>query len=198
MPLKIGQSTNHQAVQDDKVFFGFWVYLMTDLIMFAVLFACYAVLHDSTFGGATARQLFSLPDALTETLILLTSSFTTGLGLVALKQKNKIRTLLAFSLTFILGLSFLSLEVKEFTQLLQTGNTFQKGAFLSSFFTLVGTHGLHIFVGLVWMLILIIYTVFKGLGQSTIRKFSLLAIFWHFLDLVWIFIFTMVYLVGHI
>lgn len=181
---------------DDKVIFGFWVYLMTDLLMFATLFATYAVLRGSTFGGPTARELFNMPFALVETLILLTSSFTSGLGLLAARKADKNQVILWFGLTFLLGLAFLSMEMNEFSHLFAEGHTFQTSAFLSAFFTLVGTHGLHIASGLFWMLILFIYLFKRGLTHSMVRKFTLLSLFWHFLDIVWIFIFTIVYLFG--
>lgn len=181
----------------DKTLFGFWVYLMTDLVMFAALFATYAVLHTSTFGGPSGRELFDLPFALAETIILLTSSFTCGLGLLAARSKNLTNTVLSFAITFALGISFLVMEFSEFSRLIADGNGFQRSAFLSSFFTLVGTHGLHISVGLLWMVILFAYIFRRGLTESNIRKLTLLSLFWHFLDIVWIFIFTIVYLLSH-
>ena len=180
----------------DKTYFGFWVYLMTDLLMFAALFATYAVLHNNTFGGETAGQLFSLPFALWETLILLTSSFTSGLGILAARKFDKKQVFVWFGITFLLGVAFLTMEMTEFSRLFAEGNTFQRSAFLSSFFTLVGTHGLHIATGLFWMLLLFIYMMKKGLTQSAVNKLTLLSLFWHFLDIVWIFIFTIVYLFG--
>lgn len=191
------QSIIHNPLLDDsKVTFGFWVYLMTDLIMFAALFASYAVLHGNTFGGPSAPELFSLPLAFTETIILLTSSFTCGLAILAVRQNNKNQVLFWFGLTFSFGLAFLSLELNEFNHLISEGNSFSRSAFLSSFFTLVGTHGLHITAGLLWMIISIIVVWSKGLTSNIGRKLTLLSFFWHFLDIVWIFIFTIVYLIG--
>ena len=183
-----------EAEATDRVLFGFWVYLMTDLLMFSVLFACYAVLHNNTFGGATASELFSLPVALTETLILLTSSFTVGIAMVAARNRDKTQTLIWFGLTFVLGLAFLVLELKEFSALIHEGHTLKTNAFLSSFFILVGTHGLHITSGLVWMTTTMGYIMKRGLNAPLVRKLSMLSLFWHFLDIVWIFIFTIVYL----
>ena len=180
----------------DKTQFGFWVYLMTDLLMFAVLFACYAVLHGNVYNGPASNELFNLPFALTETMILLTSSFTSGLGMLAAHEKSRKHVLIWFGITFLLGLAFLGLEISEFGKLISEGNSFQRSAFLSSFFTLVGTHGLHITSGLLWMLICMIYVSTKGLNKHIIRKLTLLSLFWHFLDIVWIFIFTIVYLMG--
>lgn len=178
----------------DRVMFGFWVYLMTDLLMFAVLFAVYAVLHGNTVGGPSDRDLFSLPLALQETLLLLTSSFTCGIGMIAARQGNKKQVLTWFGITFALGVMFLTLEVKEFAELIHHGHTMGVNAFLSSFFTLVGTHGLHITSGLLWMAITLIYVIKRGLNSHMVRKLALLSLFWHFLDIVWIFIFTIVYL----
>ncbi len=181
---------------NEKTQFGFWVYLMTDLLMFAALFATFAVLRKNTFGGPSGRDLFNLQFALTETLILLTSSFTCGLGIIFAQKKKVKQTVIFFGITFLLGISFLGMEIYEFSHLITDGNSPQRSAFLSSFFTLVGTHGLHITSGLLWMIILFIQIFRKGLTDSNLRKLTLLSIFWHFLDIVWIFIFTIVYLMG--
>lgn len=184
----------HEAEADDRVMFGFWVYLMTDLLMFAILFAVYAVLHNNTFGGESGHDLFSLPLALAETLILLTSSFTCGIAMIAARQRNKALTLFWFGVTFALGVAFLSLELKEFAEFIHEGHTLRSNAFLSSFFVLVGTHGLHITSGLLWMATTLVFVMKRGLNSHLVRKLSLLSLFWHFLDIVWIFIFTVVYL----
>ena len=191
-PLK--HHIDHEVETNDRVMFGFWVYLMTDLLMFSVLFATYAVLHNNTLGGETGRQLFSQPLALAETLILLTSSFTVGIAMIMARQGKKAQTLLWFGITFALGLAFLSLELREFAQFIHEGHTMQSNAFLSSFFVLVGTHGLHITSGLIWMGTSLIFVMKRGLNQHLVRKLAMLSLFWHFLDIVWIFIFTIVYL----
>lgn len=180
----------------DKNYFGFWTYLMTDLIMFGVLFATYAVLHQSTFGGPTTNDIYNLPLALLMTMILLTSSFTSGVGMLMAHNKKKGQTLFWFGLTFLLGAAFLGLELYEFTELFHHGYSFQRSAFLSSFFALVGTHGLHIASGLLWMALVMGFVWRKGLTIPLVRKLTLLSLFWHFLDIVWIFIFTVVYLMG--
>lgn len=190
----VNKLNHHEAEADDRVMFGFWVYLMTDLLMFAVLFAAYSVLHDNTLGGETDRELFSLPIALTNTLLLLTSSFTVGIGMIAARAGRKYQTLLWFGITFLLGLCFLGLELYEFAELIHEGHTWKVNAFLSSFFVLVGTHGLHIIFGLLWMGITLIYVIKRGLNKPLVRKLALISLFWHFLDIVWIFIFTIVYL----
>src|SRR5579859_5592795 len=186
----------HEAASDDRVGFGFWVYLMTDLLMFTVLFACFAVLRNNTFGGPTGRELFSLPSALAETLILLTSSFTAVLGMLAARLGNKRQVLGWFGVTFLLGFVFLVLELKEFVTFVYDGNTWHSNASLSSFFTLVGTHGLHITFGLLWMGVTLALIWKRGLDSHLVRKLTLLSLFWHFLDIVWIFIFTVVYLMA--
>lgn len=182
--------------QDDKAIFGFWVYLMTDCVLFASLFATYAVLHNNTYGGPTASQLFSLPYALIETLILLTSSFTCGLAMLAAQRKDKKQVLWLFGLTFLLGIAFLAMELTEFRHLVQEGDSWRRSGFLSAFFTLVGTHGLHITVGLFWMVIMMAQVLRRGLNSVTIRRLTMLSLFWHFLDVIWIFIFSIVYLLG--
>lgn len=190
----MSHAAHHEEAANDRVMFGFWVYLMTDLLMFAVLFAVFAVLRNNTVGGPGGHELFELPLALQETLLLLTSSFTCGLGMLAARGNKKAQTLLWFGITFILGALFLTLELKEFTAFIGEGETPQTNAFLSSFFVLVGTHGLHITSGLLWMGTTMVYIMKRGLNKHMVRKLALLSLFWHFLDIVWIFIFTIVYL----
>jgi cytochrome o ubiquinol oxidase subunit 3 len=183
---------------DSKAIFGFWVYIMTDCVLFAGLFATYAVLHNNTFGGPSGRELFSLPFVLTETLLLLTSSFTCGLAMLAAYRKDKALVIFWFGVTFLLGLAFLTMELTEFRHLAAEGNSWRRSGFLSSFFTLVGTHGLHITVGLSWMVVMVTKVLRGGLTSANIRRLTLLSLFWHFLDIIWIFIFTIVYLLGAI
>jgi len=181
---------------DATTIFGFWVYIMTDCVLFAGLFATFAVLRNNTFGGPPGKDIFSLPYVLTETLILLTSSFTCGLAVLSARRSDKNRTLFWFGLTFLLGLIFLIMELSEFRHLAIEGNSWRRSGFLSSFFTLVGTHGLHITAGLTWMGIMMLKIVSSGLTRSNVRKLTLLSLFWHFLDIIWIFIFSIVYLMG--
>ena len=184
----------HEKEVYDRTMFGFWIYLMTDLLMFAILFAVYAVLRNNTIGGEPGNQLFELPLALTETLILLTSSFTCGIAMIAVRKRNQNQALTWFMLTFVLGLVFLIIEVAEFAKFISENQTPQTNAFLSSFFALVGTHGLHITSGLIWMAVTMVYVLKRGLNSRLVRKLAMLSLFWHFLDIVWIFIFTVVYL----
>ena len=187
----------HDEIEkNDTSYLGFWIYLMTDLIMFSVLFSTYAVLHTSTFGGPTSYDQFNLPYVLKETLILLTSSFTMGLAMLAAAQQKMRSTIVWLSATALLGIGFLYMEISEFIHLINTGAGFTRSAFLSSYFALVGTHGAHIAVGLVWIFIMIVAIAYRGLSGSTVRKLTMLSLFWHFLDVVWIFIFTMVYILG--
>jgi cytochrome o ubiquinol oxidase subunit 3 len=196
--IALKELSAHEREGNDRAMFGFWIYLMTDLLVFSILFAAYSVLHGNTAGGESGRELFSLPMALVETLLLLTSSFTAGLGMIAARRGSKSQVLTWFGVTFLLGLAFLGLELREFAAFIHEGHTMQSSAFLSSFFVLVGTHGLHITSGLLWMGITLGYVMKRGLNQPLVRKLSLLSLFWHFLDIVWIFIFTVVYLMAFV
>jgi cytochrome o ubiquinol oxidase subunit 3 len=169
---------------------------MTDTILFATLFATYAVLRGNTYGGPAGRDIFDMPYVLVETLLLLFSSFTCGLAMIAMQRRKTGLMGVLLGLTFVLGLAFVTMELTEFTHLIADGNSWQRSAFLSSFFTLVGTHGLHISVGLLWLAILSIRVMRGGLTPSKVRQLTLFSLFWHFLDVVWIFIFTIVYLMG--
>lgn len=188
----------NKEISKDKVFLGFWIYMMTDLLMFSVLFAVFMVLRDNTFGGITIAEIYDPPFVLTETLILLTSSFTVGLAILFAIKKLKTPTVFFLILTAILGLIFLGMELYEFYHLFSEGYTYQKSAFLSSFFTLLSFHGLHIIGGTIWITILATHIFLKGIVDNNIRKLRMMGIFWHFLDVVWIFIFTIVYLFGGI
>jgi cytochrome o ubiquinol oxidase subunit 3 len=187
---------DHEAETTDKVVFGFWIYIMSDCILFASIFAAFAVLHNNTFGGPGPKELFSMPYVLVETFLLLTSSFTYGLAMLATYKKAKHQVLFWLVITFLLGLSFICMEVNEFHHLILEGNGPNRSAFLSSFFTLVGTHGLHVTCGLIWMVLLMFQVAKHGIGAMSTRKLMCLSLFWHFLDIVWIFVFTVVYLMG--
>jgi cytochrome o ubiquinol oxidase subunit 3 len=191
-----GHADARDVEGDAKAIFGFWVYLMTDCVLFAGLFATYAVLRDNTFGGPAGYQTFNMPEVLVETLVLLMSSFTCGLGVLAARGNLKTQVLGWFAATFVLGLVFLTIEVTDFHSLVTQGNSWTRSGFLSAYFTLVGTHGLHITIGLLWMAVLVVRIRKTGLTRGNVRRLTLLSLFWHFLDLVWIFIFTIVYLMG--
>lgn len=185
-----------QAAADSKSQLGFWIYIMTDCVLFASLFATYAVLHTNTYGGPSGKDLFSLPFVLAETLLLLTSSFTCGLAILAARRADKSQTSVWLIATFVLGLGFLFLELTEFRHLALEGNSWRRSGFLSSFFTLVSTHGAHITSGLIWLSVVLVQIIRRGFTRGVMRRLTMFSLFWHFLDIVWIFIFTVVYLMG--
>jgi cytochrome o ubiquinol oxidase subunit 3 len=180
----------------DDVPFGLWVYIMSDCVLFASLFAAYAVLHTETAGGPASALVFDPHFVLIETLVLLTSSFICGLALIAARYRNALLVWVLSLGTFALGVVFLGMELHEFGALIGAGHSWQQSAFLSSFFTLVGTHGLHIFIGLVWLFGLLLHLAIRGLTPVTTRRLMYFSLFWHFLDIVWICIFSLVYLLG--
>lgn len=186
----------HAKEQSEKTVFGFWLYLMSDCVLFASLFAVYAVLRGATFGAYAPADLLDLPFVLAQTLLLLASSFTVGLALVAAHAHKRTLALAALGATFLLGLSFLALEFVEFRHLLLEGEGPYRSASLSAFFALVGTHGLHVAAGLLWLLVVAAHILARGFAAATTRKLWCFALFWHFLDIVWIFIFSFVYLFG--
>lgn len=179
-----------------KTVFGFWIYLLTDFVLFGALFATYAVLRNSTYGGPSAAELFHLPFALMQTITLLVSSFTIGLAGAAAHRKEVKTTLALLAVTLLLGISFMGMELADFKQLIASGNGWQRSAFLSMFFTLVGTHGIHILFGLLWILVLGIPIWRHGITTVDIRRVTCLKMFWQFLNIVWIFVFSFVYLMG--
>lgn len=189
-----------ETVQDRfveyKTSLGFWLYLMTDCILFASLFATFAVLRNATAGGPSGADIFEMPMVLAETLLLLTSSLTAGLALLATRQRNKQQAIIWLVVTFLFGAAFLAIELREFAVFAAEEYSWQRSAFLSSFFVLVGTHGLHILIGLLWLVVMIAVLIRRGFTAKVSRQLKLFTLFWHFLDLVWIFIFTVVYLMG--
>lgn len=189
------REAEERAVSERK-YLGFWVYLMTDCILFATLFATFVVLRTATAGGPTGAEIFDLNFVLAETMLLLVSSFTAGLTVISMSRGYKAQTFVWLGLTVALGLAFLVMEITEFAHLIGEGYGPSRSAFLSAYFTLVGTHGLHIAVGLLWALVLGVRLwrmKFKHIDLGRLRIWSL---FWHFLDVVWIFIFSIVYLIG--
>lgn len=181
---------------ENKTTLGFWTYIMSDCLLFASLFATYAVLQGNTYGGPSARELFDLPFVLTETLILLTSSFTAGLALLAAHAGKRSQMLAWLGATLVLGVTFIGLEVSEFTALASEGNGWWRSGFLSSYFTLVGTHGAHVAAGSLWLIVLMTQVARTGLTERMMTRLTSWSLFWHFLDVVWIGIFTFVYLFG--
>ncbi|WP_346836607.1 cytochrome o ubiquinol oxidase subunit III [Microbulbifer sp. SAOS-129_SWC] len=176
--------------------FGFWLYLMSDAIIFALLFATYQIMANDTGGGPAGRDLFSLPHTFGETLMLLTSSLTFGLASLALDAGKRRWVLAWLAVTFLLGLGFVAMEVHEFHDMIAQGAGPGRSGFLSAFFTLVSTHGLHVSAGLVFIVVMVVQVVVKGLSQPVSSRLERLGLFWHFLDIVWIGIFSVVYLPG--
>ncbi|CAG9176677.1 cytochrome o ubiquinol oxidase subunit III [Cupriavidus pampae] len=180
----------------ENTIFGFWLYLMSDCILFACLFAAFAVLRGEVAGGPSGKELFELNYVLVETFILLFSSITYGMAMVSLQNKQKSRVMGWLAVTFLLGAAFMVMEINEFAHLIHEGAGPNRSAFLSSFFTLVGTHGLHVASGMLWMLVLMYQLTTKGITPATTKRLMCLSLFWHFLDVVWIGVFTVVYLMG--
>lgn len=175
---------------------GFWLYLMSDCLVFAVLFAVYAVLGRSYAAGPSGADLFDLSLVAANTALLLSSSITYGMAMIAMQHGKKKAVLGWLAVTGLLGLGFLSLELYEFAHLIHEGAGPQRSAFLSSFFTLVGTHGLHVTFGIIWLITLMVQVNKLGLTVENKRRLMCLSMFWHFLDVVWIGVFTFVYLMG--
>jgi cytochrome o ubiquinol oxidase subunit 3 len=174
--------------------YGFWLFLLSDIILFAALFAAYAVLSDATAGGPGGSLLFDKNRVLLETGCLLASSFTCGLGTLAVQREDSAATFRWMSITFLLGFIFLCLEVNEFAGLMRAGNGPTRSAFLSAFFTLVGTHGVHVAAGLLWLLVMMAQTFTLGFRPMVARRMFCFGLFWHALDIVWVGVFTIVYL----
>lgn len=189
-----GHEHGHVDQNEIKIL-GFWIFLVTDVLLFGTLFAAYAVLHAHTNGGFTAKD-FEIPTFVIETFILLTSSFTSGLAVLEMNKGNKKGLITWLVVTLLLGATFVGLELNEFSNMVAEGATLQTSAFLTSFFSLVGTHGLHVSFGIFWMIGLLIQITKKGITPVIKRKISIISLYWHFLDAVWIFILTVVYLMG--
>lgn len=176
--------------------FGFWVFLGAEIILFSCLFASYMVYLHRTAGGPTPEELFEVKEFMIETFLLLTSSFTCGLGTYELRRQNKKGVMIWFIITLLLGLGFVGMEIKEFITYVGEGAKMSTSAFLSAFYTLVGTHGAHVSLGILWMIGILIQTARTGINAVTARKIFIVGLYWHFLDVVWVFIFTVVYLTG--
>ena len=175
---------------------GFWIYLMSDCLLFACLFAAYAVLGRSYAGGPTGGEIFDLPLVAINTSLLLLSSITYGFAMLEM-QRNGLKLMLVWlAITGLLGAGFIGIEVTEFLHLIHEGNGPQRSAFLTSFFSLVGTHGLHVSFGIIWLITLCVQSTKHGLTPENKRRLMCLSMFWHFLDVVWIGVFTFVYLMG--
>lgn len=187
---------DHQKHADETDVFGFWLYIMSDCVLFAAIFATYAVLHNNTFGQMGIKQLTSLPYVFGETMALLASSFTYGMSILASYRHNKPKVIFWLGVTFLFGLTFVGMEVREFIHLYMEGHSWHTSGAMTAFFTLVGTHGLHVSMGLLWMFVMIIQLCLFDLDHALQRRLTYLGLFWAFLDIVWIFVFTIVYLMG--
>jgi cytochrome aa3-600 menaquinol oxidase subunit 3 len=187
----------YQEEQSRLNILGFWIFLGADIALFSTLFVTYLTYHTRTAGGPTAEELFVVKDFMIETLLLLFSSFTMGIAIFKMRNNDLKGLLVWFVITLVLGGGFLFYEIREFYMYaVHEGATMQTSAFLSGFFTLLGTHGLHVTVGVFWAISIIIQLVRRGLTPVTARKVFIIGLYWHFLDVVWIFIFTLVYLNG--
>lgn len=181
---------------ENSTMLGFWIYLMSDCLMFAVLFATYAVLGRSYAAGPSPADLFDLNLVAINTAMLLFSSITYGFAMLRMEKGDKAGTLKWLAITGVFGLAFLGIELYEFHHLIHEGATPQRSAFLSAFFTLVGTHGLHVTFGCIWLVTLMVQVSKYGLIEANRRRLMCLSMFWHFLDVVWIGVFSLVYLIG--
>lgn len=196
--MTIAENHCPDAHQDDysKTTFGFWVYLLSDLMFFGTLFAAYFVLSKNTFGGPTQKEIFSLSKATIETFLLLVMAFTAGLAGVFTHRKKKGGAICCFLITFILGVAFLPLLFCEYGHILKLGYSWKSNGFLSIYFTLTGTFALHVIVGLLWTLVLLPPVFKQGITPLHLKRLSCLRIFWQFVNVVWVFIYTFVYLLG--
>jgi cytochrome o ubiquinol oxidase subunit III len=200
--MKTAGTMTHEIYPDphhnpySRTVFGFWLYLMSDFILFGALFAAYVVLKDATFGGPTTKELYHPTYSLVQTLILLTCSLTVGLGGASAHRKHKFWTLALFGLTFVLGAIFLGMELNEFSRFLSAGHGWNQSAFLSMYFTIIGTHGVHVVFGLLWIIVLLVPVWREGITHVSVRRLTCLKMFWQFLNIIWVFIFSFVYLLG--
>ena len=189
---------DHHHDADSMDIFGFWIYIMSDCILFATIFAVYAVLYTNTYGGPGIKELTSLPYVLGETMALLASSFTYGMAMLSLYKNKKSQVMMWLMITFLFGATFVYMEVNEFIHMYLEDHSWQSSAALSAFFTLVGTHGAHVSMGLLWMAVMMIQLMKFGITPAMNRRLTYLGLFWAFLDIVWIFVYTVVYLMGTI
>ena len=181
---------------ENATLLGFWLYLMSDCLLFAVLFAAYGVLGGSYAAGPGPKDLFDLKLVAVNTSMLLLSSITYGFAMLEMARRRQTATLVWLGITGLFGLAFVGLELYEFQHLIHEGAGPQRSAFLSAFFALVGTHGLHVSFGIVWLVVLMVQVQRHGLTVPNVRRLACLSLFWHFLDVVWIGVFTFVYLMG--
>jgi cytochrome o ubiquinol oxidase subunit III len=194
--LARGRGGGGPASKRVVVAYGFWIFILGDMVMFAALFAAYAVLRGNTAGGPTGAELFNLRNVFIETVCLLLSSYTCGLGALSAERREPGRFFIFAVLTFVLGAAFLFIEATEFARMVGMGAGPSRSGFLSAFFTLVGTHGVHVTGGLIALVYLTAQTIAKGLQAAVLRRLLCWSLFWHALDIVWVGVFTLVYLMG--
>src|SRR5215468_11999784 len=194
--LARGRGGGGPASKRIVVAYGFWVFLLSDIVMFSGLFAAYAVLWQNTAGGPTGKELFNLRNVFIETVCLLLSSYTAGLGALSAERRQPALFLMFAVFTFVLGAAFLFIEATEFAGMVEKGAGPSRSGFLSAFFTLVGTHGVHVAGGLIALVYLVAQAIAKGLRAAVLRRLLCWSLFWHALDIVWVGVFTLVYLMG--
>ncbi|MDF1510500.1 cytochrome aa3 quinol oxidase subunit III [Robertmurraya sp. DFI.2.37] len=198
MSSKIDHSLplEYQTEQNRLNILGFWIFLGAEIVLFATLFGVYGVLYQRYAGGPTHQDIIMIKDVLIQTVLLLTSSFTMGIAIFEMRRQQLKGLIFWLVITLLLGSGFLFMEINEFIHYVHLGATMQTSAFLSSLFVLLGTHGAHVTFGIIWAIMVIIQLVRRGLTPTTARKTFIIGLYWHFLDVVWIFIFTFVYLKG--
>jgi cytochrome o ubiquinol oxidase subunit III len=194
--LAHGRGGGGPASKRVVVAFGFWIFILSDMVMFSALFATYAVLQGNTAGGPTGAELFNLRNVFIETMCLLLSSYTCGLGALSAERRQPARFLIFSAFTFVLGAAFLFIEATEFARMVEIGAGPSRSGFLSAFFTLVGMHGLHVTSGLIALVYLSAQVIAEGLQAAVLRRLLCWSLFWHALDIVWVGVFTLVYLMG--
>jgi len=195
-PVQFYELNEHPHPEGHSTMLGFWIYLMSDCLIFAILFACYAVLGGNYAAGPAPKDLFDLNLIALNTAMLLFSSITYGFAVLGMQQGKLRMTQIWLGVTGLFGAAFLAIELYEFAHLIHLGATPQRSAFLSAFFTLVGTHGLHVTFGIIWLVTLMVQLGKHGLVAANRRRVMCLSMFWHFLDVIWIGVFTFVYLMG--
>ena len=197
-PHVLGLEAEHEGPAPKRIVtgYGFWIFLLSDMVMFSCFFAAYAVLLGETNGGPSGAQLFNLPNVAIETACLLLSSFACGMASIAAEERNFFWFQVAMAVTCVLGLAFLTIEFREFADLVSRGAGPSRSAFLSAFFTLVGCHGLHVSAGVLWLLTMMAQVFAKGFRGDILRRFLCFALFWHALDIIWVAVFSVVYLLG--
>ena len=197
IPAGAGEGHDHgHGEAEANAIFGFWIYIMTDCVLFATVFVAYVVLSHNYAGGPTGKELFDLPYVFGETMFLLVSSVTYGFAMLAMHRNRRQQVMAWLLVTFFLGLGFIAMELNEFSRMIMEGHGPDRSGFLSGFFTLVGTHGAHVSFGLLWMAVMMWQVMSKGLNTRVQSRLARLSLFWHFLDVIWIGVFTIVYLTG--